>query len=310
MKKKLYGTHASGEVVEVEVMGVVDSATWNEYASDERESYIDKDKEQEEKLKEQWVKYTARERKQRKELNAVNIKFHTALAEIKEHLGGKGDIVIHIGKDALVLVPNEQYVDADAINKKYRTTNAEEKRGINRMKAIIGYYRRKTRIEKSLARTMYYMTKKAAEYEEKTDEMLSDIIVMDGELEKLKAEMVEAKQKYQNIEKNKAKATVQYKNYKVDKNSIHVGYRKQRGYDYLAFSNYKEYSDYERLWYEDRKLTNWRMRDYKRVKPKTDVKPILLLTFPTTVQDTVQNPPKRRGRPKGSKNKKKIAASA
>ena len=306
MKKKLYGKHSNGETVEFEVMGVADNATWNEYASDERESYIDKDKEQEEKLKEQWVKYTARERKQRKELNAVNIKFHTALAEIKEHLGGKGDIVIHIGKDALVLVPNEQYVDADAINKKYRTTNAEEKRGINRMKAIIGYYRRKTRIEKSLARTMYYMTKKAAEYEEKTDEMLSDIIVMDGELEKLKAEMVEAKQKYQNIEKNKQNITVHYKNYKVDKNKIHIGYLKQRGYDYLSFDNYKEYSDYEKLWYEERGLTNWRMRDYKRVKPKTDVKPILLLTFPS-----VQNPPRRRpGRPKGSKNKKKIAASA
>ena len=304
MEKKLYGKHSNGETVEFEVMGVVDNATWNEYARDERKNYTTST--HAEKLKEQYIKYAERERKQRAELNVVNIKFNTALAEVKEHLGGKGDIVIHIGKDALVLVPNEQYVDADAINKKYRTTNAEEKRGINRMKAIIGYYRRKTRLEKSLARTRYYMIKKAAEYEEKTGEMLNNIIIMDGELENLKAEMLTAKSSYQNFEKNKAKATVHYKNYKVDKNKIHIGYLKQRGYDYLTFNNYKEYADYEKLWYEDKGLTNWRMRDYRRVKPKVDVKPILLLPPPSNVQ----NPPRRRGRPKGSKNKKKIVASA
>lgn len=92
-------------------------------------------------------------------------------------------------------------------------------------------------------------------------------------------------------------------NYKVDKKKIYVGYLKKRGYEYLSFGSYKEYADYEKLWYEDRKLTNWRMRDYRRVKPKADIKPILLLPPPPTVQ----NPPKRRGRPRGSKNKKKIA---
>ena len=38
MKKKIHGTHANGEVVEVEVMGVVDNATWHEYKRDEREN--------------------------------------------------------------------------------------------------------------------------------------------------------------------------------------------------------------------------------------------------------------------------------
>jgi len=304
----LTGIDRKGNKVEFEVMGVISDNEWREFKNGERENYTTSThtSTSAEKLKEQYIKYTARERKQRAELNIINIKFNTALAEIKERLGGKGDVIIHIGKDAVTLAVDEQYVDADAINKTYRTTSQEEKRGINRMKAIIGYYRRKLRLEKSLARTRYYMIKKAAEYEEKTGEMLNNIIIMDGELENLKAEMLTAKSSYQNFEKNKAKATVQYMNYKVDSKKIHVGYLKQRGYDYLAFNNYKEYSDYEKLWYEDRKLTNWRMRDYKRVKVKVDVKPILLLPPPSNVQ----NPPRRRGRPKGSKNKKKIAASA
>ena len=286
---------------------LVIDAEWcevDEYKRDERNNYVNGEKKIFDEASVQYAKYTARERKQRAELEKVNIKFNTVLKEVKERLGGKGDVTIHVGKDAVTLVPNEQYVDTNAINRKYRTTSQEEKRGINRMKAIIGLYRRKTRIEKSLARTVFYKTRKAAEYEEKTGEMLENII-MDGELEKLKAEMLEAKQKYQNFEKNKNSVTVHYIKYKVDKDKIHVGYLKQRGYDYLTFNNYKEYSDYEKLWYEDKGLTNWRMRDYRRKKPKTDVKPILLLTFPT-----VQNPPKRRGRPKGSKNKMKNVASA
>ena len=291
---------------------LVIDAEWckvDEYKRDERESYITHThtSASADKLKEQYIKYAARESKQRADLNAVNIKFNTALNEVAERLGGKGEVVIHIGKDAVTLAVDEQYADNDVINKTYRTTSQEEKRGINRMKAIIGYYRRKTRLEKSLARTRYYMMKKAAEYEEKTGEMLEDIIIMDGELEKLKTEMLSSRLKYQNFEKNKQNITVHYMNYKVDAKKIHIGYLKQRGYDYLTFSNYKEYSDYEKLWYEDKGLTNWRMRDYRRVKPKADVKPILLLTPPSNVQ----NPPKRRrGRPKGSTNKMKNAASA
>lgn len=285
---------------------------------DERESYITHTHTRHtsasaDKLKEQYTKYAARECKQREELNAVNIKFHTVIAEVKERLGGKGDVSIRIGKDAVTLVPDERYVDKDVIGKKYKTTSQEEKRGLNRMKAISGLYRRKLRIEKSLSRTMYYKTKKAVEYEEKTGEMLENIIVMDGELEKLKAEMLSSRLKYQNFEKNKQNITVHYKNYKVDKDSIHVGYLKQRGYDYLTFNNYQEYADYEKLWYEDKKLTNWRMRDYRRVKPKA-----LKVDVPKADETQqihhvdVQAPLKRkRGRPKGSKNKKKnIAVTA
>lgn len=302
MKKKLYGKHENGEVVEVEVMGVVDSATWNEYKRDERESYINSNKKIFDEAKIQYLKYAARERKQRAELEKVNIKFHTALKEVAERLGGKGDVVIRIGRKKIVLTVDEQYVDKDVINKKYRTTNAEEKRGLNRMKALIGLYRRKLRIEKALARTIFYKTCHAINY--RLHGGYGFVTDLCHKHSKLKEKMIEAKKKYQNFEKNKAKVTVQYKNYKVDAKKIHVGYLKQRGYDYLTFGSYKEYSDYERLWYEDRKLTNWRMRDYRREKPKADVTPILL-TFPT-----VQNPPKRRGRPRGSKNKKKIAASA
>ena len=303
MHKRLYGAHAYGETVEFEVMGVVDSATWNEYKRDERNSYINSSKKYFNEAKEQYIKYAARERKQRAELEKVNVKFHTALAEIKERLGGKGDVTICIGKDALVLVPDEQYVDMDVINKKYRTINAEEKRGLNRMKALIGLYRRKLRLEKSLARTIFYKTCHAMNY--RLHGGYGFVTDLCHKLTNLEAEMIDAKKKYQNVEKNKDNVKVCYKNYKVNKNSIHVGYLKQRGYDYLSFSSYKEYSDYEKLWYEERGLTNWKMRDYRRVKAKADVKPILLLTFPT-----VQNPPKRRGRPRGSKNKTKIAASA
>ena len=307
MEKKLYGKHSNGETVEFEVMGVVDSATWNAYKRGECGDYVYKDKEIAERAKNKWQKYAERERKQRTELNAVNTKLHTALKEVKERIGGKGEVVICIGKDAVTLVPNEAYVDTDVISKKYRTTNAEEKRGINRMKTLIGYYRRKLRLEKSLARTMYYKTRSMAEYKERGGYGFTAYFWKNSS--ELYVNFLKAEEKYLNFEKNKNNITVQYMNYKVDKKKIYVGYLKKCGYDYLAFDNYKEYSDYEKLWYEERGLTNWRMRDYRRKKPKTDVKPILLLTLPT-VQDAVQNPPKRRGRPRGSKNKKKIAASA
>ena len=306
MHKRLYGTHAYGETVEFEIMGVVDSATWSAYKRGECGNRVYKDKEIAEREKERWEKHEARERKQRAELEKVNVKLNTAIAEVKERLGGKGNVAIRIGRKKTILTVDEQYVDNDVINRKYRTTSAEEKRGINRMKSISGLYRRKLRLEKSLSRTVYYKTQSMFEYKKRGEHGIVGYLW--HKLPKLKAEMLEAKQKYQNFEKNKAKATVQYMNYKVDKNKIHVGYLKQRGYTYLTFNNYKEYSDYKKLWYEDKGLTNWRMRDYRRVKPKADVKPILLLTFPTTA--TVQNPPRRRGRPRGSKNKKKIAASA
>lgn len=309
--KKLYGAHENGETVEVEVIGVVDSATWNAYKCGGCDSYTTSTSA--EKLKEQYMTYAERERKQRAELEKVNVNLHTAIVEVKERLGGKGDVVIHIGKDAVTVAVDEQYVDTDVTGKKYRTISAEEKRGINRMKVIIGYYRRKTRIEKSLSRTMYYKTKKAAEYEEKTGEMLENIIVMDGELENLKEEMRSSRSKYQNFEKNKNKIAVHYKNYKVDKDSIHVGYLKQRGYDYLVFNDYKEYADYEKLWYEDKGLTNWRMRDYKCVKPKAPKIDIPKADEVQQIQQVdVQAPLKRkRGRPLGSKNKpKNIAVTA
>lgn len=307
MRKRLYGKHSNGETVKFEIMGVVDSATWNEYKRDERNSYINSSKKYFDEAKEQYIKYAARERKQLAELEKVNVKFHTALAEIAECLGGKGEVAIRIGRKKIVLTVDEQYVDKDVINKKYRTTNAEEKRGLNRMKALIGLYRRKLRIEKALARTIFYKTCHAINY--RLHGGFGFVTDLCHKHSKLKEKMLEARSKYQNFEKKKNKVTVQYKNYKVDAKKIHVGYLKKRGYDYLSFSNYKEYADYEKLWYEERGLTNWRMRDYRRVKPKVDVTPILLLlTFPTTT--TVQNPPRRRGRPRGSKNKKKIVASA
>lgn len=305
--KKLYSKHENGE--EVEVMGVVDSATWNAYKCGGCDSYTTSTSA--EKLKEQYMTYAERERKQRAELNVVNIKFHTALKEIAERLGGKGDIVIRIGKDAVTLVPDEQYVDNDVINKKYRTTSAEEKRGLSRMKSIIGLYRRLLRLEKSLARTMYYKTCHVIDY--RTNGGFGFVTDLWHKLPKLHKEMVEARSKYQNFEKNKSNVKICYMNYKVDKKKIYVGYFKQRGYDYLSFDNYKEYSDYEKLWYEERGLTNWRMRDYKRVKVKA-----LKADIPKTdetqqiQQIDVQPMPKRkRGRPLGSKNKpKNIAVTA
>lgn len=213
MEKKLYGKHSNGETVEFEVMGVIDSTTWNEYKRDERENYITHASTHAEKLREQYLKYEERERKQREELEKVNIKFHTAIAEVAEHLGGKGEVVIRIGKDAVTLVPDEQYVDTNVIKKKYRTTNAEEKRGLSRMKAIIGYYRRKTRIEKSLARTICYKEKKFIDcecealdkwkYKNENHEIIIYYPDKHINIERLEAEMIDAKKSIRILKRKK-----------------------------------------------------------------------------------------------------------
>ena len=163
-RKRLYGKHENGETVEFMVMGVVDNAMWNEYKRGERNNYVNGEKKIFDEAKEQYTKYVERERKQRAELKKVNIKLHTAIAEVAERLGGKGEVSIRIGRKKIVLTVDEQYVDTDVINKKYKTINAEEKRGLNRMKIIIGLYRRKLRIEKSLTRTIFYKTCHAMNY--------------------------------------------------------------------------------------------------------------------------------------------------
>ena len=113
--------------------------------------------------------------------------------------------------------------------------------------------------------------------------------------------MLYTRSKYQNFIENKATATVERAKYKVDITKIYVGYLKHDSYEFLAFDNYKEYADYDRLHYVELGLTNWRQqRKYTR-KPKNEVQQIHHVD--------VQNPPKRRrGRPKGSKNKPKNVA--
>ena len=281
---------------------------YEEYEEDESDlidiSHIDESQCNEQTLKEigiikQYNKYVIREQVQTQELAKAKGKLHTACAIVKKLIGGVDEIVIHIGKEKIQVSIDSSLVDWDKVNKtNYKKTSLEEERGIAQMKKIRKLYRRMLKLEKSLARTIYYKMKKIAEYEKVSDEDIAPVNLTDKCFAELKSTMDVAKAKYQNFEDNKDNVTVSYTYIKVDGAKIHIGYKKRDSFvfDYLPFDTYKDYADYEAEWYKEHGLTNWKMRSCKK---KVQVE-----------QVDVQPPKRRRGRPKGSKNKPKIVVGA
>lgn len=249
--------------------------------------------------------YTKRNEEKKTELDEVMRKFHTTLALVEKMHGGKYETVLQIDGKAIALNINKNLVDLDVVNNiKQMSTIAAEKRGLVLMRKALRLYRRILNLKKSIARNRYLAAKHSREYaERRTGTRMAPRKV--SRLAMLKDTMLNTRSKYQNFIKNKATATLERANYKVDVTKIYIGYLKQNGYEFLAFDNYKEYADYDRLYYAERGLTNWRQqRKYTR-KPKNNEE----------VQQTqqihhvdVQMPKRRRGRPKGSKNKPKNVA--
>ena len=260
------------------------------------------------KLQTQIKDYTKRNEEKKTELDEVTRKFHTTLALIEKMHGGKYETVLQIDGKAIALNINKNLVNWDVVNNiKQMSTIAAEKRGLVLMRKVLRLYRRMLNFEKSIARNRYLAAKHSREYtERRTGTRMAPRKV--ARLAMLKGIMLYTRSKYQNFIENKATATVERAKYKVDVKRIYVGYLKQNDYEFLVFDNYKEYADYDRLHYTELGLTNWRrVRKYMR-KPKNDEE----------VQQTqqihhvdVQMPKRRRGRPKGSKNKpKNIAVTA
>jgi hypothetical protein len=257
------------------------------------------------KLRTRIKDYTTRKEEKKTELDEITRKFYTTLALIEKLHGGKYETVLNIDGKAIALNINKKLVDWDVVNNiKRMSTIAAEKRGLVLMRKVLRLYRRILNLEKSIARNRYLAAKHSREYVERLTGKRTEQRKV-ARLTTLKDTMLYTRSKYQNFIENKATATVERANYKVDVTKIYIGYLKQNGYEFLAFDNYKEYADYDRLHYTELGLTNWRrVRKYTR-KPKNDEE----------AQQTqqihhvdVQMPKRRRGRPKGSKNKPKNVA--
>lgn len=253
------------------------------------------------KLRTRIKDYTKRKEEKKEELNEVMRKLHTTLALVEKLHGGKYETVLNIDGKAIALNVNKNLVDWDVVNNiKRMSTIAAEKRGLVFMRKALRLYRRILNLEKSIARNRYLAAKHSREYAERLTGKRT-VPRKVSRLAMLKDTMLNTRLKYQNFIENKATATLERAKYKVDVKRIYVGYLKQNAYEFLAFDNYKEYADYDRLYYAERGLTNWRQqRKYTR-KPKIKVQEIHHV-------DVQAMPKRRRGRPKGSKNKPKNVA--
>ena len=266
-----------------------------------RKAIWDVNDERMQKLQTQIEVYTKRKAEKKAELDEVTKKFHTTLALIEKMHGGKYETVLNIDGKEITLNINKNLVDWDVVNNiKRMSTLAAEKRGLVLMRKVLRLYRRILNLKKSIARNRYLAAKHSREYtERRTGTRMAPRKV--ARLAMLKDTMLNTRSKYRNFIENKATVTVERAKYKVDVKRIYVGYLKQNAYEFLAFDNYKEYADYDRLYYVERGLTNWRrVRKYTR-KPKIETQEIHHV-------DVQAMPKRRRGRPKGSKNKPKNVA--
>ena len=268
-----------------------------------RKAIWDVNDERMQKLQTQIKDYTNRKEEKKTELDEVTRKFNTTLALIEKMHGGKYETVLNIDGKEITLNINKNLVDWDVVNNiKKMSTLAAEKRGLVLMRKVLRLYRRILNLKKSIARNRYLAAKHSREYmERRTGTRMAPRKV--ARLAMLKDTMLYTRSKYRNFIENKATATLERAKYKVDVKRIYVGYLKQNGYEFLEFNNYKEYADYDRLHYAELGLTNWRrVRKYTR-KPKNDEK-----TQQIHHVDVQPMPKRRRGRPKGSKNKPKNVA--
>jgi hypothetical protein len=257
------------------------------------------------KLRTQIIDYTTRKRKKEDEQKEVTKNLHTAMALIEKLHGGKHETVLQIDGKTIVLTIDKNLVDWDAVdNIKKMSIYAAEKRGLALMRKALRLYRRTLNLQKSIARSKYLAAKHSREYaERRTGTRTAPRKV--ARLAILKNTMLDTRSKYQNFEKNKATATVERANYKVDTNKIHVGYLG----DYLTFDNYQEYADYDRAWHEERGLTNYRQKRKYTRKPKALKADIPKADETQQIQqiDVQPMPKRKRGRPLGSKNKPKTS---
>lgn len=261
------------------------------------------------KLQTQIKDYTKRNEEKKIELNEVTRKFYTTLALIEKLHGGKYETVLNIDGKAIALNINKKLVDWDVVNNiKRMSTIAAEKRGLVLMRKVLRLYRRILNLKKSIARNRYLAAKHSREYtERRTGTRMAPRKV--ARLAMLKDTMLDTRSKCRNFNENKATTTLERAKYKVDVKRIYVGYLKHDSYEFLGFDNYKEYADYDRLHYTELGLTNWRQqRKYTR-KPKNDEEAQQTQQAQQIHHVDVQPMPKRRrGRPKGSKNKPKNVA--
>lgn len=257
------------------------------------------------KLRTKITDYTKRKAEKEDELKEVTKNLHTTMALIEKLHGGKYETVLQVDGKTIALTVDEKLVNWDVVNNiKKMSTFAAEKRGLVLMRKALRLYRRTLNLEKSIARNRYLAAKNSREYVERrtgtrTTPRKKTRLTM------LKNTMLDTRSKCRNFNENKATATVERANYKVDMKKIHVDYLG----DYLTFDNYNEYADYDRAWREERGLTNWRQkRKYTRT-PKAQKADIPKIDEVQQIQQIdVQPMPKRRGRPKGSKNKPKNVA--
>lgn len=277
-----------------------------------RKAILDVADERMQKLQTRIKDYTKRKEEKKTELDEITRKFHTTLTLIEKMHGGKYETVLQIDGKAIALAVDKNLVDWDVVNNiKKMSTLAAEKRGLVLMRKALRLYRRMLNLEKSIARNRYLAAKHSREYtERRTGTRMAPRKV--ARLAMLKGIMLYTRSKYQNFIENKATATVERAKYKVDAKRIYVGYLKQNDYEFLAFDNYKEYADYDRLHYTELGLTNWRQqRKYTR-KPKNDEETQQTQQTQQAQQihhvDVQPMPKRRRGRPKGSKNKPKNVA--
>ena len=268
-----------------------------------RKAIWDVNDERMQKLQTQIKDYTKRKEEKKAELNEVTRKFHTTLALVEKMHGGKYETVLNIDGKAIALNINKKLVDWDVVNNiKKMSTLATEKRGLVLMRKVLRLYRRMLNLEKSIARNRYLAAKHSREYtERRTGTRMAPRKV--ARLAMLKDTMLDTRSKCRNFNENKATTTLERAKYKVDVKRIYVGYLKHDSYEFLGFDNYKEYADYDRLHYTELGLTNWRQqRKYTR-KPKNDEEVQEIHHV-----DVQAMPKRRRGRPKGSKNKPKNVA--
>ena len=263
------------------------------------------------KLRTQITDYTKRKTEKEDELKEVMKNLHTTMALVEKLHGGKHETVLQIDGKTVALAVDKNLVDWDVIdNIKKMSTYTAEKRGLVLMRKVLRLYRRTLNLQKSIARNRYLATKHSREYTERITGTRTAPRKA-ARLAMLKNTMFDTRSKCRNFNENKATATVERANYKVDMKKIHVGYLG----DYLTFDNYTEYADYDRAWHEERGLTNYRQKRKYTRKPKALKVDIPKADETQQIQQVqqvdVQPMPKRRGRPKGSKNKpKNIAVTA
>lgn len=258
------------------------------------------------KLRTQITDYTKHKVKKEDELKEVTKNLHTAMALIEKLHGGKCETALQIDGKTIVLTIDKNLVDWDVVdNIKKMSTYAAEKRGLVLMRKVLRLYRRTLNLEKSIARSKYLAAKHSREYTERLTGTRTAPRKA-ARLAMLKNAMLDTRSKCRNFNENKATATIERANYKIDMKKIHVDYLG----DYLTFDNYQEYADYDRAWHEERGLTNYRQKRKYTRKPKA-LKADIPKVNEVQQVDVQPMPKRKRGRPLGSKNKpKNIAVTA